>query len=63
MGSDNYLLILLKMIKIAHFIVIEQAFQKQEQDISDSSSDSELSLLNIDSELKHEKRLECLKLV
>ncbi len=63
MSSDNYLLILSKMIKIAHFMVIEQAFQKQEQDISDSSSDSELSLLNIDSELKHEKRLECLKLV
>ncbi len=28
MGPDNYLLILLKMIKIAHFMVIEQAFQK-----------------------------------
>jgi hypothetical protein len=63
MGPDNYLLILLKMIKIAHFIVIEQAFQKQEQDISDSSFDSELSLSDTDSELKHEKRPECLELV
>ncbi len=63
MGSDNYLLILLKMIKIAHFMVIEQVFQKWEQDISDSSFDSKLSLLNIDSELKHEKRPECLKLI
>jgi len=63
MGSDNYSLILLKMIKIAHFIVIEQAFQKWGQDISDSSSDSELSLSDTDSELKHEKRPECLKLV
>ncbi len=63
MSSDNYLLILLKIIKIAYFIVIEQAFQKWEQDISDSSSDSELSSLNTDSELKHEKRSECLKLI
>ncbi len=63
MSSDNYLFILLKMIKIVHFMIIEQAFQKWEQDISDSSSDSELSLLNTDSELKHEKRPECLKLV
>jgi len=63
MSSDNYSLILLKMIKIACFMVIEQAFQKWEQDISDSSSDSELSSLNTDSELKHEKRSECLKLV
>ncbi len=30
MSSDNYLLILLKIIKIACFIVIEQAFQKWE---------------------------------
>ncbi len=63
MGPDNYLFILLKVIKIAHFMVIEQAFQKWEWDISDSSSDSELSLLNTDSELKHEKMPECLKLV
>ncbi len=63
MGPDNYLLILSKMIKIAHFMVIEQAFQEQEQDISDSSFDSELSLLDTDSELKHEKRPECLELV
>ncbi len=63
MSPDNYSFILLKMIKIACFMVIEQAFWKWEQDISDSSSDSELSLLNTDSELKHEKRPECLKLV
>ena len=63
MSLDNYLFILLKMIKIAHFIVIKQAFQKWEQDISDSSFNSELSLLNIDSELKYKKRLECLELV
>ena len=62
-GSDNYLLILLKMIKIVCFMIIEQAFQEWEQDISDSSSDSGLSLLNTDSELEHEKRPECLKLV
>ncbi len=63
MSSDNYLLILLKMIKIAHFRIIEQMFQEWEQDISDSSFDSELSSLNTDSELKHEKRPECLELV
>ena len=63
MSSDNYLLILLKIIKIACFMIIEQAFQKWKQDISDSSSDSELSLLNTDSELKHEKKPECLKLI
>lgn len=51
------------MIKIACFMIIEQAFQKQEQDISDSSSDSELSLSDTDSELKHEKRSECMKLI
>ncbi len=28
MGPDNYLPILSKMIKIAHFMVIEQAFQE-----------------------------------
>jgi len=51
------------MIKIAHFMIIKQAFQEQEQDISDSSFDSELSLSDTDSELKHEKRPECLKLI
>ncbi len=63
MGSDNYPPILSKMIKIAHFMVIEQAFRERGQDISDSSSDSGLSSLNTDSELEHEKRSECLKLI
>jgi len=63
MGPDNYPPILSKMIKIAHFMVIEQAFQEWGQDISDSSSDSGLSLSDTDSELEHEKRPECLELV
>ena len=63
MGPDNYPPILSKMIKIARFMVIEQAFWERGQDISDSSFDSGLSLSDTDSELKHEKRPECLELV
>lgn len=63
MGADNYPPILSKMIKIARFMVIEQAFREGRQDDSDSNSDSSSSGSSADSESEAAVRPDCLGLV
>ena len=66
MGADNYPPILSKVIKIARFIVIKQAFRFSGQDIGDSSSNSRSSRLDNSEDRSESSRTEllgCLELV
>ena len=65
MDPGNYSPVLFNMIKIAQFMVIEQAFQQCEQDMNKSSSDDScrFSESGNSSEFSHIEASECLKLV
>ena len=65
MNSGNYSSVLFNMIKIAQFMIIEQAFQQCEQNMNKSSSDDSCRFSESEnsSEFSHIEASECLKLI